>query len=284
MFENKTLEGIRSSYCVSIYTPVYNNHNKSGNNESKLNKLKNNIRNHLETFELSEEQIKNMLELFDNFIQTNKTFRYPINTLVVFFSDKGLVSKTYQEELALSEVFVEKDFVTEKLNKLESSGSDCFILKLYQDEAKLYKNSSGTLTELSLTGLNKTFKALYEDIEVIQNIQFHITSSGASTIMNHGHRDEDKFLEDKLKKYVKNIETEVSKYLSKQDEKLPLILASSPKIAGIYRECNSYDNLFENLVSINHKHSSADDLKIKAEKYSLRHVSSANRFSFKEII
>lgn len=266
MIQYEVLENISSDCCVSLYTPVYNSITNSNDNESKFNKLKNNIRDHLEKFDLSEEQIKDILDPFENFIETNKTFNYPINSLIAFFSDKGIFTKTYQKELALSEIFVKKDFETEKFNEFESDHSDCFILKLLQDEAKLYKRSGNDLNAVNLAELNKTFKDLYEDIEVTQNLQSHITSSGASTIMVHGHKDEDKYLENRLRKYVKNIEAEVSKYLSKQEGELPLVLASSQAIAGIYREYNSYKNLFENLISVNQKHSSIKDLKSKVEK------------------
>ena len=73
----KDLEGISSDYCVSLYTPVYNRITSRNDNESKLNKLKHNIRDRLERFELTEEQIKDILDPLEKFIEFNKIFNYP---------------------------------------------------------------------------------------------------------------------------------------------------------------------------------------------------------------
>jgi len=259
----KVLEDISSDYCVSLYTPVYNRITSRNDNESKLNKLKHNIRDRLERFEMTEGQIKDILDPLEKFIEFNKTFNYPINSLIIFFSNRGLFSKTYQKELALSEIFVTNNFEIEKFNEFESFNSDCFILKLFQDEVQFYQSSADGLTVINLPGLSKTFKDLSEDVELVQSLQSHSTS--AATMMIHGNNDEDNYLQNRLSKYVKHIELEVSNYLSKLDLKPPLVLASSQAIAGIYREYNTYKNLFENLISVNQKHSSIEDLKIKVE-------------------
>lgn len=259
------LSSLESECNVSVYTPVYNSRGKTDNN-SKFSKLKKNIIDHLGKFNLSKSQTELILKPFEDFISSNKVFNYPINSLVIFFSEKGIFTKTYEEEFPLSEIFVQSSFELEKFDQFESKIKDHYILKLFQDEAKLYKSSNSELKEISLPELNKTFKALYEDIEIIQNLQFHVTASGADTIMNHGHKDEDNFLYDRLRKFVKNIESEVTSYLNKDKDKLPLILASSPEITGIYRECNSYENLLENVLKINRKHSSVKELGKKAIK------------------
>lgn len=265
MNNEKFLNNIESDCNVSIYTPIYNSQDQT-DNESKLNKLRKNVMDHLNKFDLDESRSIAILSHFDEFISNNKRFNYPIKSLVLFFSEKGIFAKTFEAELPLSQIFVNEKFELDKFNQFESKVNDHYILKLFQDEAKLYESRSGNLNEISLPELNKTFKAFYKDIEIIQNLQFHVTASGAETIMNHGHKDEYNFLSDRLRKFVKNIEAEVSAYLKSKKAKSPLILASSQEITGIYRDYNSYENLLENVLKINRKHTSVNELGEKAIK------------------
>lgn len=257
-FYEEALSEIQDEHSVTIYSPVRNGVREEDKNLSKVLKLISQVEDNLARMNLKLGEIKEITSKATDYIKNNHQFFQPTNTLCLFFSKKGLVSKKISTEVPSAQVTVSKDFSTEYLDKYFEENLEFYLLKINQGSTEFLKVTDDKYQTVDIPGLEQNINNFYNDIEISQELQSHSSSSGANEQIFHGNESENKNFEDKLEKYIKHTAELINKKLKYDD--LPLILATGERIKGIYRDYNNYENLLDTSISVNRKHSSVKEL------------------------
>jgi hypothetical protein len=262
LYKNELLD-LEEGYCVSLYTPFY----KKKDNENKFNKLLNDTRVHLERCQSSEYDVKKTLDNAKDFFINEFEAKREANSVALFFSKQGYVSRYLQEELPLSTIMVGRRFFIEDLEGYIKENDSYFLVSLFKGQLGFYKISGDEVFEIKLNSFNESFEQLLRDYEGEDVLQYHITGTGASSLNFHGHQSEKRLEEDILRKHVKYIADSVYNFLEQNNYSQPLVISTSPEILGVFREYNRYPNFISENIKTSSLKKLDSKLMLNEEKF-----------------
>ena len=242
----KKLSETHNPNCISIYLPMFKK-GKEQNQEMGPAILKaqiHELEKALEQSGLNNMEITDYLQPLHDLVQDRELWRNPNDGLAIFLErESGL------QYYLLPLPFEPKNYLSDHfymlpLFPLYHQNGEYFILGLSRDFVKLYKADRYGLSDLNLEmhAPKELEEAVGYDYRQ-KTLQFRSGQAGYAQGSYHGHgegKDDEKL---ELIKFFKEIDKGVSELIG--DSNAPLLVAGVARWHSLYREVNSYPNLYE---------------------------------------
>ncbi|MDX1315596.1 MAG: hypothetical protein R3356_08845, partial [Eudoraea sp.] len=236
----------RKPYCISIYLPMF----KKGmeqNLEMGPATLKTQIHElekSLGVYGLKDPEVSAYLKPLYSLAEDRELWRNPNEGLAIFL-ERASGLQYYLLPVSFEPMnYISDHFYMLPLFPLYQQNGEYFILGLSRDYIKLYKADRYNFRDLNLEThapeqLEEVVGYDYEQ----KTLQFRTGQAGYARGSFHGHgegKDDEKL---ELIKFFKEIDKGVRELLG--DSTAPLVVASVARWHSLYKEVNSYPNLFE---------------------------------------
>ncbi len=140
------------------------------------------------------------------------------------------------------------------------------VLALAQNDVRLFLGSRDALEELEPEGMPRSVQEATQWDDPDRHVEWHTrtarTPSGDRAAIFHGHGAAKDAHEDRLLRFGQQVDHAVARTLGPED--VPLILAGTQEVTGVYRNVNSYGRLLEEAIQGNPERLSAADLLARA--------------------
>ena len=255
----------KAPFCVSIYIPMYKSGKEQNQGLSQAH-LKAAIKESARSLLLQgmdPKAIDNYLEPISELLPDFQLWRNPSDGLVIFLSkENGLTY--YQLPIEFEPyVYVSDHYYIVPLTPLFEFDSSFYLLALSQDHVKLYTGNQYRLEDLYVNAFapEELEEAVGFDFEQ-KMLQFRSGQATHNAGSFHG-RGEGK---DDSTKEIIYFFREINKGVNKTIEKknAPLILACTDWLYPVYKEVNSYPNLYSKHLSGDPEYMPKSKLKDKA--------------------
>ncbi|MEJ1222488.1 baeRF7 domain-containing protein [Sediminicola sp. 1XM1-17] len=239
----------RSLHSVSIYIPM-DKKGKEQNEHMAQARLKNCIKEvhqALESYNLQEKEIKAYLKPIENLLGDVSLWRNPADGLALFLDDEGL--QQYLFPIAFeTKTYVANHFYLSPLLPLYYDQNLYHLLEISQDYIKLYEASKYGLKDLYIADFapDQLEKAVGFDYKP-KLMQFRSGHAPHGAGIFHGHgdgKDDDK---KELFAFFRAVDKGVNQVINGQNS--PLVLACVDSLYPIYKEANTYANLYDKHIS-----------------------------------
>ncbi len=235
--------------CISIFIPTHRAGEETLKGKDALN-LKNqlkNIKKKLEQRGMSIFEIENLVKPVSELINDSEFWRHQSDGLAIFLSE-GFFEKytvpVYFEEFN----YLSGEYYLKPLMPLFNGDGLFYLLTLKMDEVKFYEGTRHSITEIIIDDLIPSRLEDRVGYDYVQkSLQFR-TQQGNS--IYHGHGESEAASKDELLRYFRAIDKGLMSILH-DDQKPPLILACLDFHFPIYKEANTYQNLFPQHISGN---------------------------------
>lgn len=252
--KKRTLElaEIHNAFCVSIYIPTHRSGEETLNGKDSLN-LKNqlkNIKSKLENQGMSENEIEKFVKPIDDLLDDREFWAHQSDGLAIFLSE-GLFEK-YTIPVSFEAFnYLSNEFYLKPLMPLFNSDGLFYMLTLKMDDVKFYEGTRHSITEIVIDDLvpSRLEDRVGYDHEQ-KNLQFRSQQGNSGKGMFHGHGDDESELKNELLRYFRSIDKGLMSILH-EDQNPPLVVACLDFHFPIYKEVNSYQNLFSEHISGN---------------------------------
>lgn len=260
----KALTDEQEENCISIFMPT---HRTAAETQTDTIRFKNLVRETQETLidmGVKNVDAQNYIDPLQGLLRDRAFWEYQSDGLVVFLS--GRLFRHYRLPVGFRELLVVADrFHVKPLLPLVGGDVRFYVLAISQNQVRLLECSRYSARELDLGPVPKSLpQALkYDDPE--RQLQFHTgtsTGTGKRPALFHGHGVGIDDKKDDILRYFRHIDQGLRKLL--QGKKAPLVLAGVDYLFPIYREANSYGNLFDEGIAGNPERMSGDELHSEA--------------------
>jgi len=248
----KTFEALatkRHLHSVSTYLPMHktgkeqNEHLAQANLKSCIKEVHQALTKH----QLKEEEINNYLKPVKDLIADIDLWRNPSDGLAIFLDKDGL--NYYPFPIAFdTQTYVSDHFYLKPLLPIYHDNGIYYLLELSEDYVKFYECSRYGYKDLYIEDFapNQLEKAVGFDYKS-KMLQFRSghAAHGAGSFHGHGEGKDDH--KEEMLAFFRAIDAGVKKLIT--DGKAPLVLACSSPLYSIYKEANSYPNLYEKYMN-----------------------------------
>lgn len=252
-------------YCVSIYVPMYKSGKEQNEGLSQAH-LKASIKKSAQSLlahGMDPREIDIYLQPISDLLPDYQLWRNPSDGLVIFLCrEKGLVY--YQIPIKFNPyVYVSDHFYLVPLTPLFEFDSSFYLLALSQDHVKLYLGGRYRLEDLYVNEFapERLEEAVGFDFEQ-KMLQFRSGQAVHSAGSFHGRGEGKDDSTNEISYFFREINKGVNKVIEKKNS--PLVLACVDWLYPIYREVNSYPNLFPKHLSGDPEYMSNSQLKDEA--------------------
>ena len=203
----------------------------------------------LSEYQFSEEESNTYLKPVKQLIDNVELWRNPSDGLAIFLDPKEFVYHTIPIPFE-TKTYVADHFYLRPLLPLYSDDGLYYVLKLSMDYVKLYEASKHSFNELFIEDFapNKLEKAVGFDYEP-KMLQFRSGQAPHGSASFHGYGEGKDDEKKEILAYFNAIDAGLMKMIG--NSKAPLVLASVDKLFPIYKQVNSYSNLFNTNISGN---------------------------------
>ena len=215
--------------------------------QSRLKKCIRDVKSTLTSYQLHTDEIEKYLEPIEELLKNIELWRNPSEGLAIFLNRKeGL--RYYKVPIHLEiHTYVAGYFYLLPLLPLYHNDGVYYLLELSQDYIKLYEASRYHFKDVYVEDVapSRLEEAVGSDFEQ-KNLQFrsgHATHGASFHGQGAGKDDEKK----ELLRFYRMIDEGVRKKIT--DLEAPLVLSCSDGSYAMYREANTYHNLYEKYIS-----------------------------------
>jgi hypothetical protein len=246
------LTQMQNSPAVSVFIPTHRAGKETLNGEDAL-KLKNQlkeVKHKLEKMNFHKNEIKKFTTPITNLINDGEFWRHQSDGLAVFLSDNRF--KTYTVPVHFEESnTVSNDFYLKPLMPLFNGDGRFYLLTLKADAVSFYEGSRHSITEIEVDDLtpSRLEDVVGYDFEQ-KSLQFRTQQGNQGEGTFHGHAKSDEKAKNELLQYFRAIDKGLMKILH-NDQAPPLVVACLDYHFPIYKEANSYQNLYAQHISGN---------------------------------
>lgn len=246
------LSEIHHSFCVSIFIPTHRAGKETTSGKDTIN-LKNqlqDIKQKLDQKGMGVNDVEKFVKPINELLNDHEFWRAQSDGLAIFLSDnlfeKYTVPVHFEAFNYLSNEFYLKPFMP-----LFNGDGMFYLLTLKMDEVKFYEGTRHSITELVVDDLipSQLEDRVGYDYEQ-KSVQFRTQQGNNGQGMFHGHGDSDSEKKDELLRYFRQIDKGLMSMLH-DDQKPPLVVCCLDFHFPIYKEVNSYQNLFPEHISGN---------------------------------
>lgn len=206
---------------------------------------------------LIDEEIDFILKPAEDLIKNEIFWRNLSDGLALFLANGFF--KQYIVPITLKETnYISREFYVRPLMQLFAFDSHFYLLKVKTDEVKLFEEAENSIIEIKIDDrvparLQETVGYDYAD----KQMQYRTQPGHMGANAFHGQRDDNSRRKEELKKYFRDINKGILSLLH-EDQRPPLILSCVDYHFALYKEVNTYQNLFPQNISVNSK--DADEL------------------------
>ncbi|WP_081211226.1 baeRF7 domain-containing protein [Salegentibacter sediminis] len=251
--EFQELAGFNDEVSVSIFIPTQRAGKDVLEEKSKthLKSLWKEIKIDLEKKEVSKDKIEKLDEPIQKLLSDKGFWRHQSDGLAIYIAE-GFFRK-YSLPLKFdSHYYINNEFYVKPLVPLFSGDGRFYLLSLQVEaveffEASKYGIAPVKIDDLTPSRLEDTVGYDYEEKTLQQK-------SGASSMGQqamHGHAGADRERKNEIFRFFRAIDQGLHSLL--QEEKLPLLVACQDYLFPIYKEANTYTNLYPEAVTGNPK-------------------------------
>jgi hypothetical protein len=246
------LAQIRNTPAVSVFIPTHRAGKETLNGEDAL-KLKNQlkeVKQKLTEMGIHKNEIKKFTTPISDLINDGEFWRHQSDGLAVFCSEN--VFKKYTVPLNFEEFnFVSNEFYVKPLIPLFNGDGRFYLLTLKADAISFYEGTRYSIAEIEVDDLtpSRLEDVVGYDFEQ-KNLQFRTQQGTHGEGSFHGHAKSDEKAKTELLQYFRAIDKGLMKLLH-DDQTTPLVVACLDYHFPIYKEANSYKNLYPQHISGN---------------------------------
>ncbi|MFA7684039.1 MAG: hypothetical protein WCX84_04445 [Syntrophales bacterium] len=247
--------------CISIYMPTHRSGVETQQNQIRFKNLLREAEERLVSSGMKSQDARNFLEKAYGLVNNVLFWRQQRDSLAFFLSSDLFLH--YTLPVSMTELVVVTDrFHLKPLLPLLFRDERFYILALSQNEVTFYEGSSLNIHEIEINGLPQGINQALQGDEPKKQVRFRSrggVSERGSMISGHGPDIED--TKDNLLRYFRQVDRLLKDTL--KDERPPLILAGVDFLLPIYREVNTYPDLYEEAITGNPKRLSRESLRKK---------------------
>ena len=246
------LTQMQNSPAVSVFIPTHRAGKETLNGEDTL-KLKNQlkeVKQKLEEMGIHKNEIKKLTAPIANLVNDGEFWRHQSDGLAVFLSENSF--KTYTVPVNFKEFnSVSNEFYLKPLMPLFNGDGRFYLLTLKADAVSFYEGTRHSITEIEVDDLTPS---CLEDVVGYdyeqKSLQFRTQQGTQGEGTFHGHAKSDEKAKTELLQYFRAIDKGLMKILH-NDQTPPLVVACLDYHFPIYKEANSYHNLYAKHISGN---------------------------------
>lgn len=242
----------RNTPSVSIFIPTHRAGKETLNGVDAItlkNQLKQ-VKQNLEQQGIHKNKITAITKPLSDLVEDGEFWRHQSDGLAAFCSEKEF--KKYTVPLKFSESnYISNEFYVKPLIPLFNGDGRFYLLTLKTDAVSFYEGTRYSITEIEVDDLtpSRLEDVVGYDFEQ-KSLQFRTQQGNQGAGSFHGHAKSDEKAKTELLQYFRAIDKGLMKLLH-EDQTTPLVVASLDYHFPIYREANSYKNLFPRHVSGN---------------------------------
>ena len=246
------LSKVHSAFCISIFIPTHRAGEETLKGKDIIvlkNQLKS-VKKDLELQGISETEITEFLKPVEELLEDHE-FRKNMSDGLALFISKDFFRK-YTLPLHFEEFsYVSNEFYLKPLMPFFNDDGMFYLLTLKADEVKFYEGARDSITEIRIDDLvpSRIEDRVGYDHEQ-KNLQFRTQQGGKGEGIFHGQSDNESESKEELIRYFRSIDKGLMTMLH-DSQKPPLVLCCLDYYYPIYKEVNTYQNLFPDHVSGN---------------------------------
>lgn len=231
--------------CISLFIPT-NRKGKEvneGKDKSLLKSRWDECKKQLEQKQIAAATIEKLGKPIEDLIKDTDFWRHQSDGLAIF------MTKDFFKYFELPINFMKYThigarFYLKPLVPILSGDRTFFVLSLQLQDVRFYKASKYSIEELNIeeitpANLNERVGYDYEE----KHLQFRSQQEGEGNAMFHGHGASEKNDKTEIFQFYRAIDNGISDLLNK--ENVPLLVFCQDYMFSIYKEANSYKNLFD---------------------------------------
>ncbi|MBZ9627922.1 hypothetical protein LB450_07400 [Psychroflexus sp. CAK1W] len=243
----------QSSNYVSIYIPTHRAGAETLDGQDKI-RLKTQLKNakaKLEQRGLSDKEVEELVKPVNELINDNEFWRHQSDGLAIFLSENTF--KKYTVPVNFEEFnYVADEFYLKPLMPLFNGDGLFYLLSLKNDEVKFYEGTRYTMTEVITP---EEVPSRLEDVVGYdfeqKNLQFRSGQQGDSKSgMYHGAGEGKAEELNEMKRYFRAVNDGIMTMLH-DDQNPPLVVSCQDFQFPVYKDVNTYQNLYDEHVSGN---------------------------------
>lgn len=242
----ETLATKHNLHCVSMYLPMQKTgkEQNEGLAQANLKRCIKEVHESLAKHQVPEDEITKYLKPIEKLIADIELWRNPSDGLAIFMDRKGLSYYSLPIEFDMK-TEVADHFYLKPLLPLYHDDGEYYLLELSQDYVKLYKASRYGFKDLFIEDFtpDQLEKAVGFDYrpKMLQFRSGQDSHKGAGSFHGHGEgKDDDK---KELLTFFNAVDKGVKKAIN--NKKAPLVVACVDSLFHLYKEANTYPNLFD---------------------------------------
>ena len=242
--EFEKLSQFTNEVCVSIFIPTQRAGHEvlEGKNRINLKSKWNEIKLQLEKKGVSAEKIKNIGSPIEELLQDMDFWRHQSDGLSIF-SAEGFFNK-YTLPINFEEYhYISKEFYIKPLVPILKEDGNFYLLSLQLEDVALYKATQHSIgvvyvEDLIPSRLEERVGFDYKE----KTLQLKPQQQGEEKSGYHGHSGADNNKKNEIFRYFRAVDEGLKPVL--HNKKIPLVIACQDSFFPIYKEANSYKNLY----------------------------------------
>ncbi|MDR9457198.1 MAG: hypothetical protein RI572_07285 [Salegentibacter sp.] len=251
--EFQELAGFNNEVSVSIFIPTERAGKDVLEEKSKthLKSLWKEIKNKLEKKEVSKDKIEKLDEPIQELLNDKGFWRHQSDGLAIYVTEDFFRKFTLPLKFD-THYYINREFYLKPLVPLFSGDGRFYLLSLQVENVEFFEASKYSITpvkidDLTPARLEDTVGYDYEE----KSLQQKSSASSMGQQAMHGHAGADRERKNEIFRFFRAVDQGLHSLL--QEEKLPLLVACQDYLFPIYKEANTYDNLYPEAVTGNPK-------------------------------
>jgi hypothetical protein len=243
------LMNIQDRTCVSIFIPTQRGGKDvlEGKNKTHLKSLWKDVRNQLNEKGLDENIISEIGKPIETLINDKSFWRNQSDGLAIF-SAKGFFEKYMLPVNFEAHTYISEEFYIKPMVPMFNQDSRFYLLALQLEDVVLYEATKYSIGKVDIDDLTPSRLEERVGFDYKQkHLDFRTQGAGGEKAIFHGHGsggEEER--KEEILKYFRAIDKGLDTILNK--EKVPLVIATQDYLFPIYKDINTYNYLFEDVV------------------------------------
>lgn len=246
------LAQIRNTPSVSIFIPTHRagKETLNGVDAKRLKNQLKHVKQNLEKQGIQKNKVDAVIKPLTRLVNDGEFWRHQSDGLAVFCSEK--VFKKYTVPVRFKEFHsVSNEFYLKPLMPLFNGDGRFYLLTLKADAISFYEGTRYSITEIEVDDLtpSRLEDVVGYDFEQ-KSLQFRTQQGNQGAGSFHGHAKSDEKAKTELLQYFRAIDKGLMKLLH-DDQTTPLVVACIDYHFPIYKEANSFKNIYPQHISGN---------------------------------
>lgn len=234
--------------CVSIYIPTQRGGKDvlEGKNQRHLKSKWKDVKTRLEEKGVPKDKIDNIAKPVLKLIENSDFWRHQLDGFALFVSDN--VFEYYTLPLNFQEFdYIGKEFYLTPLVPMFSGKGRFFILEIQLQHVALYEATNHSIVKIDVDDItpSRLEERVGFDYEE-KTLQFKSQAAGGGIMNMHGHAGADRERKDEILRFFRAVDQGIEKII--HDETVPLLVSCDDYFFPIYKEANTYNNLYEESI------------------------------------